>query len=305
MIVVVAGLLAGIGAGVGAEVRWGDSARAATGRLLTALIYTVLPFIAFCAVSQLELTAGVGLGLAVAWMGVAGAGVAAYLVGDRLLRLARPSTGSLIAATVVSNTGYFGLPLTAALMGTAALGPAIAFDALVSTPSTLALGFAVGAAFGTEAGDTPRERLRAYVVRNPPLLALVAGLLVPAAAVPDALVDLARLGAFALLPVGFFILGVHLRAERADGAFSFPPPLTRPLVAALGLRLALAPAFMVAATLVVGGIPPAYLLQAAAPCGINCLVIGHLYGLDMRLAAGAVFWSTAAVLLAACGLAVV
>ncbi len=305
MIVVVAGLLAGIGAGVGAEVRWGDGARAATGRLLTALIYTVIPFVAFCAVSQLELTAGVGLGLAVGWMGVAGAGVGAYLVGDRLLRLPRPSTGSLIAATVVSNTGYFGLPLTAALLGTAALGPAIAFDALVSTPSTLALGFAVGAAFGTKAGDTPRERLRSYVVRNPPLLALVAGLLVPAAAVPDALVDLARLGAFALLPVGFFILGVHLRAERADGAFSFPPPLTRPLVAALGLRLALAPAFMVAATLLIGGIPPAYLLQAAAPCGINCLVIGHLSGLDMRLAAGAVFWSTAAVLLAACGLALV
>ncbi len=303
MIVVVAGMLAGIGAGVGAEVRWGDGARAATGRLLTALIYTVVPFVSFCAISQLRLTPGVGLGLAVGWLGIAGAGLAAYVVGDRLLRLPRPSTGSLIAATVVSNTGYFGLPLTAALLGTAALGQAVAFDALVSTPSTLALGFAVGAAFGTKAGDTPRERLRAYVLRNPPLLALVAGLLVPASTVPDVLVDLARLSAFALLPVGFFILGVHLRAERAEGALSFPPPLTRPLLAALGLRLVLAPAFMVGATVVVGGIPSTYLLLAAAPCGINCLVIGHLYGLDMRLAAGAVFWSTAGVLVAACGLA--
>jgi predicted permease len=210
----------------------------------------------FCAVSQLELTAGVGLGLAVGWVGIATVGVGAYLVGDRLLRLPRASTGSLIAATVVSNTGYFGLPLTAALLGGAALAPAIAFDALVSTPSTLALGFAVGAAFGTKAGDTPRERLRAYLVRNPPLLALVAGLLVPASAVPEVLVDAARLAAFALLPVGFFILGVHLRAERAGGALSFPPPLTRGLVAALGLRLAVAPAVMLAATLVIGGIPP-------------------------------------------------
>jgi predicted permease len=305
VIVVVAGLLAGIGAGVGAEARWGDGAKAATGRLLSALIYTVLPFMTFCAVSQLELTAGVGLGLAVGWASIATVGVGAYLVGDRLLRLPRASTGSLIAATVVSNTGYFGLPLTAALLGGAALAPAIAFDALVSTPSTLALGFAVGAAFGTKAGDTPRERLRAYLVRNPPLLALVAGLLVPASAVPEVLVDAARLAAFALLPVGFFILGVHLRAERAGGALSFPPPLTRGLVAALGLRLAVAPAVMLAATLVIGGIPPAYLLQAAAPCGINCLVIGHLFGLDMRLAAGAVFWSTALVLLAACATAVV
>jgi predicted permease len=70
------------------------------------------------------------------------------------------------------------------------------------------------------------------------------------------------------------------------------------------MRLVAAPAVMLTATLLIGGIPPAYLLQAAAPCGINCLVIGHLYGLDMRLAAGAVFWSTALVLLAACGLAV-
>ena len=35
------------------------------------------------------------------------------------------------------------------------------------------------------------------------------------------------------------------------------------------------------------------------PSGINALVVAHAYGLDMRIAAGAVAWSTAIVVVAA------
>jgi hypothetical protein len=44
--------------------------------------------------------------------------------------------------------------------------------------------------------------------------------------------------------------------------------------------------------------PAAYLLLAAMPTGVNALVVGHAYGLDQRLIATAIVWSTAAVLAA-------
>lgn len=43
-------------------------------------------------------------------------------------------------------------------------------------------------------------------------------------------------------------------------------------------------------------IPGPYLLLAAMPTGINAIVVSHAYGLDMRIASGAVAWSTAIVI---------
>jgi hypothetical protein len=37
--------------------------------------------------------------------------------------------------------------------------------------------------------------------------------------------------------------------------------------------------------------------------GINSLIVGHLYGLDLRLAAAAIAWSTTLVVVAALALA--
>jgi predicted permease len=43
-------------------------------------------------------------------------------------------------------------------------------------------------------------------------------------------------------------------------------------------------------------IPSVYLLQAAMPTGINSLNVGHAFGLDQRLIATMVVWSTLPVL---------
>ena len=51
----------------------------------------------------------------------------------------------------------------------------------------------------------------------------------------------------------------------------------------LALRLALAPALLAGLAALVVRVPHAYLLQAAMPSGINSLVLGHAYGLDLRL----------------------
>jgi predicted permease len=73
---------------------------------------------------------------------------------------------------------------------------------------------------------------------------------------------------------------------------------------ALGLRLLVAPAVMLAGAAVVSGVPDAFLVQAAMACGINGLAVAHVFGLDLRIVAGAVAWSTAIVLAVAAAVAV-
>jgi predicted permease len=91
--------------------------------------------------------------------------------------------------------------------------------------------------------------------------------------------------------------------EQEEGVRVFPPPLTAPIGATLVLRLLVAPAIMLALSALVVRVPDAFLIQAGMACGINSLAVAHIYGLDLRIVAGAVAWSTAIVLAAALVLA--
>jgi malate permease and related proteins len=302
MILVALAIVASTALGVAAERRDGDRAHRWTRTAITALLWVALPFMTFFILARLELDAGVGGGLVLAYAELAAVGFLAYLVGSRVLRLRREQTGALMVVVVLANTGYLGIPLCAALLDSDALGPAIAFDTVVSGPMFYGVGFAIGAAFGVAAGETNSERLRSFL-RNPPLYAVSAGLLAPDALAPDVLVDVAEVLAIAVLPVGFFILGVNLATEAEEGALAFPPPFTRPVAAAIGLRLLVAPALMLGLAAVIVDVPDAYLVQAAMPSGINSLVIAHAYGLDLRITASALAWTTAIVVTGALGAA--
>lgn len=300
MILVALAIVASTAVGVLAERRHGERARGWTHHAINTLLWVALPFMTFFILARLELDAGVGAGLVLGYTELAAVGVLAYLIGTRLLRLRREQTGALMVVVVLANTGYLGIPLSAALLGSDDLGPAIAFDTVVSGPMFYGVGFAIGAAFGTAAGETAGARLRAFL-RNPPLLAVIAGLLAPDALAPDVLVDAAEVLAIAILPVGFFILGVNLASEAEEGALAFPPPFSRPVAAALGLRLLVAPALMLGLAAALVTVPDAYLVQAAMPSGINSLVIAHAYGLDLKITASALAWTTAVVIIGALG----
>jgi len=285
------------GAGILAHRRQGERAGDAGRLVLRTMLYVLVPPVVFLNLARLEIDADIGAGLALGWVSVALAGAAAYLLATRTLGLTRPQTGAVVNATIHPNTGYLGLPLTAALLGTEHLDEAIAYDVLVGTPTLLLAVFGVGAAFGTTAGDTVRDRIRVFFTRNPPLIAALLGLLAPDALAPDVLVDASRVLVFALLPLGFWAVGVTLAEEPR-----FPPPMTRRLGLALGLRLVLAPLLLLALAAPLIDLPDAYLLLAAMPTGINGLVVAHAYGLDLSVASGAVAWGTGVVLLVATAL---
>ncbi|MFL5819969.1 MAG: transporter [Solirubrobacteraceae bacterium] len=301
MIAVAAAIAISVGVGVGLERRLGPRADRAARALLTTMLFTVLPFVTFFNIVRLHVTAAVGGGIAFAYAALALTALVAWAVARHGLGLRRPGAGAMVNAAILANTGYLGLPLTVALLGGDRLGEAVAYDSLVGGPVLLVAGFAVGAGLGARAGERRRDRVRAFLSRNPPLIAAVAALLAPDAAAPDALVEASRTLVLAVLPAGFVAVGAILSSEA--GALAWPPPITPAVGIAVVARLLLAPALLVALSAPFIDLPPPYLLLAAMPCGINSVTVAHVYGLDLRISAAAVAWSTAIVV--AAGLAAV
>jgi len=296
-----AAIAAATAVGVLAERRRPRAAGLAARRSLTLMLYVLLPPVIFFNIvaSEIDVEHGVGLGLGLVASSLAA--LTAYWLSSRVLGLTRPQTGAVVCTVLSVNTGYLGYPLTVALLGRDQLSTAVLYDVLVTGPCLLLGAFAVGAALGTKAGEGPRQRVRAFFTRNPPLYAAIAGLLAPEALAPQTLVDLSQALIVAILPIGFFAVGATLAENAEHGELPMPPPLTRPVMVSLVSRLAIAPALLMLLAAPLIDLPAAYRLLAAMPSGINSMVVAHAYGLDMEITAEAVTWSTALVVLAALG----
>lgn len=299
VILTAAAIVVAVSIGVLAERRRPQAAGLAARRSLTLMLYVLLPPVIFfnIAASNIDLEHGIGLGLGLIASSLGA--LLAWWVASRVLKLPRFQVGAVVCTVLSVNTGYLGYPLTVALLGRDQLSTAVLYDVLVTGPCLLLGAFAVGAAFGTKAGEGPRQRVRAFFTRNPPLYAAIAGLLAPNALAPAALVDVSQALIVAILPIGFFAVGATLAENAEHGELPMPPPLTRPVALAIGTRLAVVPALLMLLAAPLIDLPAAYRLLSAMPAGLNSLVIAHAYGLDMEITAEAVTWSTAIVVAAA------
>ena len=295
MIYVAIAVLSATAIGVASEHRL-TGARQAANRILRLMLYVLVPFVSYVNIAHLHVTVGAGLGIAAAWVMIGAVGVGAYVVGRHGLHLADRELGALICTVVVVNTGYLGLPMSVALLHPGALGSAVAYDQLVSGPVLPLVGFGVGATFGTGSQGSQLSRVRSFLTRNPPLIGVVAGLLAPPSLAPDPLPAISHVVVAGLLLLGFFAVGVHLSSERREDAAPLLEWPDRRVGIALGLRLVAAPLILAGLTAPLARVPSAYLLQAGMPSGINSLIVGQAYGLDQRLIATIVVWSTGAVL---------
>lgn len=297
---------AAVAVGIGAERRYGHRAGALSRAVLKLMLFGISPIVTFANIARLDFTGDIGLGIAAGWVALSCAGAVAYGVGRWGLRLDRPTTGTLMATSMQGNTGYLGLPLVITFLGAGALGEAVVYDQLVQTSFLLTVVFAVGAAMGTKAGDGLRERLIAFFRNNPPLLGVIVGLLAPASFAPDGLLDVSRVLVYTLVPLGFFAVGVTLASEGrvlpSRGPF---PPVTRTVMCAIGLRLLVAPALLLVIAAPFIDLPDSYLLLAAMPAGVNGLVVAHVYGLDLGLAAATIAYSSVVVVVVAIAVAVI
>lgn len=292
-------IVASTGAGIFAELRWRERAGRIARATLVAVLYALLPLITFFNLARARVDLDSGIGIVLAYVAIAIAALIAYLVAARALKLPRSSVGAVLACSLVANTGYLGYPLIVALLGSDQLGGGVIYDVTVSAPVLLIGAFAVGAAFGEKAGEGVRKRVVSFFTRNPVLFAAIAAILAPDALAPDSLVDLSRVLVVAVLPIGFFAVGTMLTEEAEDGALAFPPPLSAGAATAVAIRLVVVPGILLGLSAPLIDLPGPYLLLAAMPCGINALLVGHVYGLDMRIVAQAVTWSTTIAVIAA------
>jgi predicted permease len=272
--------------------RWRERAGRIARSTLVAVLYALLPVITFFNLARAHIDLDAGIGLVLAYVAIGTAAAIAFVVASRILKLPRASVGAVLCCTLVANTGYLGYPLIVTLLGSDQLSRGVVYDVLVGSPVLLIGAFAVGAAFGEKAGESVGERIVAFFTRNPPLYAAIAAIFAPDALAPDVLVDASRVLVVAVLPIGFFAVGTMLAEEADDGALAFPPPLSAGAATAVAMRLVLVPGLLLALSAPLIDLPAPYLLLAAMPCGINSLLVGHVYGLDMRITAQAVTWST-------------
>jgi predicted permease len=294
-----AAIVASTGIGVWSEHRWPKSAAGAARRGLQLILYVVLPPLYFLNLASAHVDLDEGAGIALALLTNAATATLVWLVASRFLNLRRSEIGAVIVATMVVNTAYLGFPLTITLLGRDHLPTAVLYDALVSGPLLLLGAFAVGAAFGTEAGETVNERVVAFFTRNPPLYGAVLGLLAPSSLAPETLVDIAQIAVIGLLPVGFFAVGATLAEDAEEGTLPIPPPLTRAVLLSVLARLVLAPALLTALAAPLIDLPSTYRLLIAMPTGLSAMVVSHAYGLDNRTVAEITAWSTAIVIVVA------
>jgi predicted permease len=292
-------IVLGAGVGVWSERRYPEAAVAAARRSLLVILYLLVPVVIFFNLAAASISVDNGLGIALALVNLTLVATLTWFVATRVLRLSNPQTGAVICSVLVANTAYLGYPLTVALLGHDHLATGVLYDVLVSGPALMLGAFGVAAAFGERAGEGARQRLRTFLTRNPPLYAAILGLLAPDALAPTALVDASQVLAVAILPIGFFAVGATLAEGAEHGELPFPPPLSRPVVLAVGARLLVAPALLMALAAPLIDLPSAYRLMSAMPTGINAMVVSHAYGLDNRTVAEAITWSTAIVVVAA------
>jgi predicted permease len=286
--------------GIGAERRFGARAGAAARRILRVMLYGLLPPVIFVNIAHLQLTADAGAGVGLGIVALALTGAIAYAVSRRGLGLSRATTGSVVNASIHGNTSYLGFPVVAAVLGPEHLCEAILYDTLVQGPVFFLGCFGVATALGSQAGGSAGERVRSFLFRNPPLYAVLLGLVAPAALAPQALVDASRVLVYALLPLGFFAVGMTLAEERR-AKVAGGEPIARAAALGVGMRLLVAPLvlFLVAAPFI--DVPTAYLVLAATPVGLSSVVLAHEFGLHLRLSAAVLAGTTALALPVAVG----
>lgn len=217
--------------------------------------------------------------------------VAAVLVIARMRRLDRPTTGALIVASAVGNTGFFGVPLIAASGAGLSVPAAIMFDTFCTGILTWTSTVWIGARFGHASDDPAAQRPMWRNLVLPPTWALLVGLALNLAGVRELpeLVDrpLAILGG-AVLPLVLIYVGLVLEWDGVRRAW-------REVALATVLRFTIGPAVVLGVALLLGfddDILRTVVLMAAMPTAMMSLVIGGWFRLETDVIAGAIVVTT-------------
>ncbi len=216
--------------------------------------------------------------------------VLSFIVG-RVLKLGVTTQKAHTLASMLGNSGNFGLPLVVLAFGQAAA--AVQVYVLVTMNITT---FTVGmflANFDVRGGIRSHLRALMTTLRQPSIYAVLAALACkmldwnPAAHVPW-LWSPARMMADALVGFALVTLGVQLSQAK-------PAPLRMPVLSCLAIRLLIAPCIAFALTQMLHfqrDVAAVLILTAGAPTAVNSSLLAHEFGGDRSFATASVYYST-------------
>jgi malate permease and related proteins len=258
--------------------------------LVQVVIYLALPALVLHIMVTSDLQAAL---LLVPLVGFAlhGVLVAVAVGAARLWGLDRPSTGAMVVASAVGNTGFFGVPLIAASGPHLSVAAAVMFDTFCTGVLTWTSTVWISGRFGDAAGEPAAAR---GVWRNlllPPTWAMALGLVLNLSGVrslPE-LVDrpLGILGG-AVLPLVLIYAGLVIEWDGIRRAW-------RDVGTVVVIRLGISPLICLLFAWLIGldgDVLRTVVLMAAMPTAMMSLVIGGWFKLKTDVIAGAVVATT-------------
>lgn len=278
--------------------RYGVMAEQDAYRLVDLILYVTFPATLFLGLISADIPKGVWL--LPLWSAVAiGASIACTWSLSRLIQLDRPSTGALMTSSAFGNTGFLGVPLCYAALGSTGRLSAIFYDLFGVSLLLYTVGFGILATYG---GQKFSWSSILGFFRSPLFFAAIAGFAVRALSPwwqaefgePWLLARIFMGGIERLAPLtaplSMIALGINLRF-RAVREFA-------PLVAISCLaKIVLMPAVVLALVSWIGpaGIPgKAAILEAGMPSGLVAGVICGRYNCNARLGAAITVGTTLA-----------
>ena len=234
-----------------------------------------------------------------------GAGsLAVFATGLLAMRLLRqPAAAGAIAAMGMScsNTGYFGYPLAALVIGPPAAA-AMAMNMLVENLLVIPLGLALaeGASSGADGWRAALRETAARLLRSPLILALAAGVLLSVSGLhlPLPLARSIDMLAVASGPLALFVIGGLLHGTAVRG-------MAGPLLLIVAGKLVLHPLAVALALWAFPVAEPALALAAVLMAGVPMIaifpVLGQRFGQD-RLCAAALLCAVLAAFVTLTGL---
>ncbi len=246
------------------------------------LFWLGTPLSNFVFLRRADLSGAIWLAPVAAWAAILlGAGGAWLWLHWSATARSRPAQGSLILAAMVGNTGYFGFPISLALVGEQYFGWAIFYDLLGTVLGTNSLGVLLAAYFGHQAKR--RWQLGLAVLKNPVWWGVAAGLLGRAYQFAPAVET-------GLLTLGWTIVGLSLLLIGMRLSYLSSWQQLRAVWPSVGLKMLLVPLAVGLGLAAVGlrGKPQlAIVLQMAMPPAFATLAISEAYDLERELTAAA------------------
>lgn len=246
------------------------------------VLWFALPGLILAVIPGLDFDASTAVPVVVAWSTLALLALLVLALG-RIFGWSRQVVGTLLLVVPLGNTSFLGIPAVTELLSPAHVPFAVIHDQLGSFLALATYGTVVAARYGAGARPTAAATF-GRVLTFPPFVALVAALVVRQTGMPSLVHDLADRAALTLVPLTMITVGMRLRVPKRFQELG-------PLVAGLVLRMAVAPAVVVAVIAVFGFTGLAWettALEVAMPPMVTAAVVATASGLDEDLAASLV-----------------